>query len=47
MTAAIFIRGILQHEYGVDFSKCHWVQGAINAKGAHGSPVVLPLLKPI
>ena len=32
MTAAIFIRGLLQHEYGVDFSKIHWVQGAINAR---------------
>jgi len=47
MTAAIFIRGILQHDHGVDFSKCTWVQGAINAKGAHGSPTVLPLLKPV
>ncbi len=47
MTAAIFIRGILQHDYGVDFSKCTWVQGAINSAGAHGSPTVLPLLKPI
>jgi 4,5-dihydroxyphthalate decarboxylase len=47
MTAAIFIRGLLQHEYGVDFSKCTWVQGAINTAGAHGSPTVLPLLKPI
>ena len=47
MTAAIFIRGILQHDHGVDFSKCTWVQGAINAKGAHGAPVVLPLLKPV
>jgi 4,5-dihydroxyphthalate decarboxylase len=47
MTAAIFIRGLLQHDYGVDFSKCTWVQGAINAAGAHGSPTVLPLLKPV
>src|ERR1700742_2126478 len=47
MTAAIFIRGILQHDYGVDFSKCTWVQGAINSAGAHGSPTVLPLLKPV
>ena len=47
MTAAIFIRGILQHDHGVDFSSCTWVQGAINDKGAHGAPVVLPLLKPI
>src|SRR5262249_44482820 len=36
MTAAIFIRGILQHDHGVDFSNCIWVQGAINEKGAHG-----------
>ncbi len=27
MTAAIFIRGLLQHEYGVDLSKIHWVAG--------------------
>ena len=45
MTAAIFIRGLLQHEYGVDLSKIHWVQGAINEGGAHGAPTVLPLLK--
>src|ERR1700761_3934405 len=42
MTAAIFIRGLLQHEYGVDFSNVTWVQGAINTSGAHGSPTVLP-----
>jgi 4,5-dihydroxyphthalate decarboxylase len=47
MTAAIFIRGLLQHEFGVDFEKIHWVQGAVNKAGAHGKPTVLPLLKPI
>jgi len=47
MTAAIFIRGLLQHEFGVDFAKIHWVQGAVNHPGAHGSPTVLPLLKPV
>src|ERR1700752_503719 len=45
MTAAIFIRGLLQHEYGVDFEKIHWVQGAVKHSGAHGKPTVLPLLK--
>ena len=45
MTAAIFIRGLLQHEYGVNFEKIHWVQGAVNHAGAHGKPTVLPLLK--
>jgi 4,5-dihydroxyphthalate decarboxylase len=47
MTAAIFIRGLLQHEYGVDLSKIQWVQGAMNTGGAHGSPTVLPLLKKV
>ena len=47
MTAAIFIRGLLQHEYGVDFEKIHWVQGAVNHAGSHGDPHVLPLLKPM
>ncbi len=45
MTAAIFVRGLLGDEYGVDFSKCKWVQGAINTAGSHGDPHVLPLLK--
>lgn len=47
MTAAIFINGLLHHEFGVDLSKIHWVQGAMNERGAHGSPTVLPLLKNI
>ncbi len=45
MTAAIFVRGLLSDEYGVDFSNCQWVQGAINTAGSHGDPHVLPLLK--
>ncbi len=44
MSAAIYINGLLQHEYGVDLRKIHWVQGAMNTAGAHGSPTVLPLL---
>jgi 4,5-dihydroxyphthalate decarboxylase len=47
MTAAVFIRGLLQHEYDVDLSKIHWIQGAINSPGAHGKPTVLPLVKPV
>src|SRR6478736_1626226 len=47
MTAAIYINGLLQHEYGVDLRKIRWVQGAMNTGGAHGSPTVLPLLNPI
>src|SRR5436853_4836640 len=45
MTAAIYINGLLQHEYGVDLRKVHWVQGGMNTVGSHGTPTVLPLLK--
>ncbi len=47
MTAAIFINGILKNEFGVDISKIHWVQSAMNTSGAHGVPTVLPLLRKI
>src|SRR3981081_2293716 len=47
LTAPSSISGLLQHEYGVDLRKVHWVQGAMNTGGAHGSPTVLPLLNPI
>jgi 4,5-dihydroxyphthalate decarboxylase len=45
MTAAVWIRGLLMHEYGVDLSDVRWVQGSINKTGQHGNPTVLPLLK--
>jgi 4,5-dihydroxyphthalate decarboxylase len=47
MTAAIFINGMLKNEFGVDLSKIHWVQSAMNTSGAHGAPTVLPLLREI
>jgi 4,5-dihydroxyphthalate decarboxylase len=47
MTAAIFIRGMLQHEYGVDLDSVRWIQGAINSAGAHGSPTVPAMLRPV
>ena len=47
MTAAVFIRGLLQNEYGVDLDSITWVQGAIEKAGAHGSPTVPPLLKKV
>src|SRR6266481_5594259 len=45
MSAAVWIRGLLQHEYGVDLAKIRWVQGALKKAGAHGSPTVAPLLQ--
>lgn len=46
-TAAVFIRGILQHDHGVDLAKIHWVQSAMNHEGTHGMPTVPPLLRPV
>src|SRR5258708_30232464 len=46
MTAAIFIRCLLQHEYGVDLSQIRWVQGAVSHACTHARPPVRPLLKP-
>ena len=46
-TAALFIRGLLQDEYGVDLSGVHWVQGATNSAESHGNPSAPPLLKPV
>jgi 4,5-dihydroxyphthalate decarboxylase len=46
MSAAVWMRGHLQHDYGVDLSTIHWVEGAVNHSGAHGHPSVLPLLRP-
>ena len=45
MSAAMWIRGMLQHDHGVDLSSLRWVQGAIDSAGSHGTPAVLPLLK--
>jgi 4,5-dihydroxyphthalate decarboxylase len=46
-TAAIYIRGHLAQQYGVDLSKIHWVQGAVEQAGTHGKPHSLPVLKPV
>jgi 4,5-dihydroxyphthalate decarboxylase len=45
MTAAIFIRGLLSDEHGVDFSNVEWVEGAINGAEPHGKPTILPTVK--
>ena len=45
--AALYIRGLLQHEYGVNLETIKWVQGAVNQPGAHGDAPLLPLLKPV
>ena len=46
MTAAVFARGHLSDEYGVDFSGCTWVQGSMFHGGSHGNPSAPPLARP-
>jgi 4,5-dihydroxyphthalate decarboxylase len=46
-TAAIWVRGHLMHEYGVDLDTIRWMQGAVEKGGSHGSPHAPPLLKPV
>jgi len=46
-TASIWLRGHLQHQFGVDLSTIRWVQGAVETGGSHGHPHALPLLRPV
>jgi 4,5-dihydroxyphthalate decarboxylase len=46
-TAAIWARGHLQHQFGVDLSSIRWVQGAVEKSGTHGRPHAPPLLVPV
>ena len=46
-TAALFVRGLMQHDLGIDLSGIEWVQGSVNEPGAYGNPAVMPMLKPV
>ncbi len=46
-TAALFIRGLMQHDLGIDLAKIEWVQGAVNEPGGYGNPSVMPMRKPV
>jgi len=46
VTAAVYIRALLQHEYGVDLSTLTWVTGDMEKPGSHGNPSIMPLLTP-
>ncbi len=47
MTAAVWIRGVLQHEYGIDLGSIEWVEGKMEGPGSHGKPSSLPPLSPV
>src|SRR5947209_5650425 len=46
-TAAIWVRGHLMHQFGVDLAAIRWVQGAVEQAGTHGKPHAPPLLRPV
>jgi 4,5-dihydroxyphthalate decarboxylase len=46
-TAAIWARGHLRHQFGVDLAAIRWVQGAVEQAGSHGKPHSPPLLRPV
>jgi 4,5-dihydroxyphthalate decarboxylase len=46
-TAAIWARGLLAHQFGVDLTSMRWVEGAVEKAGSHGKPHAPPLLRPV
>jgi len=46
-TAAIWARGHLAHQFGVDLDSIRWVQGAVEHTGTHGKPHAPLLLRPV
>jgi 4,5-dihydroxyphthalate decarboxylase len=46
-TAAIWVRGHLAHQFGVDLDTIRWVQGAVEDAGTHGRPHAPDLLRPV
>jgi 4,5-dihydroxyphthalate decarboxylase len=46
-TAAIWARGHLQHQFGVDVGTIRWVQGSVEDTGTHGKPHAPELLRPV
>jgi 4,5-dihydroxyphthalate decarboxylase len=44
-TAAIWLRGHLAHQFGVDLDTIRWVQGAVEKSGTHGRPHAPALLR--
>src|ERR1700692_185844 len=46
-TAAIFIRGLMQHDLGIDLDQIEGLQAPISERGLYGNPSVMPMLKPV
>ena len=46
-TAGVWVRGILQHDYGVDLDTIHWVEGGVNEGRAPDHEMDLRPVRPI
>lgn len=46
-TAALWVRGHLAHQFGVDLATIRWVQGSVEEGGTHGKPHAPALLRPV
>jgi 4,5-dihydroxyphthalate decarboxylase len=46
-TAAIWARGHLSQQFGVDLASIRWLQGAVEEAGTHGKPHAPALLRPV
>jgi len=46
MSAAIWCRGLLRDDYGLDLSSVTWVEGSMDHPGSHGAPKEHTLTKP-
>jgi 4,5-dihydroxyphthalate decarboxylase len=46
-TAALWTRGHLAHQFGVNLDTIRWVQGSVEDTGTHGKPHAPELLKPV
>ncbi|MGE3643797.1 MAG: ABC transporter substrate-binding protein [Beijerinckiaceae bacterium] len=46
-TAGVWLRGILQHDYGVDLNTIHWVEGGVNEPRAPDEDMDLRPVRPI
>src|SRR5213078_5412301 len=44
---AIWARGHLTHQFGVDLGAVRWIEGAVDKAGGHGNPHAPPLLKAV
>ena len=46
ITAMVYMRGLLQHDYGVDLATLYWIEGEPHKPGHHVEAKTMPLLRP-